>query len=77
VFIIPGQTVFQEATRPRAWGRNENLRAVLSWLWERIVGPVLARLDDDTTERSSASTGLSRLWWMPTGPRRLDVPRRR
>ncbi|WP_329081189.1 CHAT domain-containing protein [Streptosporangium sp. NBC_01469] len=45
-------------------GREQSLAETLGWLWEVVVGPVLEAL----RPHLSATGGMPRVWWMPTGP---------
>ena len=45
---------------------EHQLTGVLGWLWDAVAGPVLERLDDQTSTGSPPARP-PRLWWCPTG----------
>ncbi|WP_432830988.1 CHAT domain-containing protein [Dactylosporangium sp. CA-092794] len=47
----------------------DELTRVLTWLWDKVTGPVLDRLGHTGPASDQASPqDLPRIWWIPTGP---------
>lgn len=54
-------------TQPDNWSRlQQEMLAVLEWLWDTIGDPVLSALR--YTSRPPSGTKWPRLWWCPVGP---------
>ncbi|KAF6741476.1 CHAT domain-containing protein [Ephemerocybe angulata] len=61
-----GERGIRSATLTKA-GARTIVQGILKGLWDRVVEPILRRLNLSKTDRSSSSSA-PRIWWCPTGP---------